>query len=190
MTDQTGGVSGPYWWRLALQDTGLAVGAHVLAHEIAADPISGDKKWYGLPTGITDKPSVPARWDELEIRLLLLLDLLTAHASAVEAGGRVLIMATLVALTSEPHARIALLNEIVDESGKRSGRRLAGYRANRPLEEVAMQPVTYRGRLVGAENLCHLGTCPRNAAGSRLSVRRRRSAQSWSGGGMIFGLWA
>jgi hypothetical protein len=147
MTDQTGGGSGPHWWRLALYDAGSAVGAHVLSHEVAADPISDDKKWYGLPPGITEKPTVPARRDEVEIRLLLLLDLLTAHASAVQAGGQVLIMATLVALTREPHARIALLNEMVDESGKRSGWRLAGYRANRPLEEVAMQPVTYRGRL-------------------------------------------
>jgi hypothetical protein len=147
MTDQTGGAGGPHWWRLALNDAGSAVGAHVLAHEIAADPISGDKKWYGLPSSITQQPTVPARRDEVEIRLLLLLDLLTAHASAVEAGGRVLIVATLVAITEEPHARIALLNEMVDDNGKRSGWRLASHRANRPLNEAAMRPATHRVRL-------------------------------------------
>jgi hypothetical protein len=147
MTDQTGGPSGPHWWRLALYDRGSASGAQVLAHEIAADPVSGDQKWYGLPAGITEKPTIPARRDEVEIRMLVLLDLLTGHASAVDAGGRVLLTATLVARSKAPDARVLLLEEVIDENGNRQGWRPSTTRASRPITEVAMQPVTYRVRL-------------------------------------------
>jgi len=144
VTSQAAIAEMPHWWRIAFHDTGQGVGAYVLAHEIAADPMSGDRKWYGLPPGITDKPTIPARRDEVETRILTLLDVLTAHASNVGAGGRVLITATLVALRDEPGTRIALLNQMVDENGKDQGWRLANARANLSLTEAVMQPVTHR----------------------------------------------
>jgi hypothetical protein len=110
--------------------------------------VSGEKKWYGLPPGITTKPTIPARRDELEIRLLMLLDVLTAYASNVEAGGRALVMAALLALRDEPGTSIALLDEVVDENGNSQGWRLAGARASLPLADVVMQPVIRRVRLV------------------------------------------
>ena len=147
MTSQASMAENPHWWRLALYDAGRAVGAQVLAHEIAADPVSGEKKWYGLPPRLTTKPTIPARRDELEIRLLTLLDVLTAYASNVEAGGRALVMAALLALRDEPGTSIALLDEVVDENGNTQSWRLAGARAYLPLADVIMQPVTRRVRL-------------------------------------------
>ena len=90
---------------------------------------------------------MPARRDELEIRLLTLLDVLTAYASNVEAGGRALVMAALLTLRDEPGTSIALLDEVVDENGNTQGWRLAGARAHLPLADVVMQPVIRRVRL-------------------------------------------
>ena len=147
MTSQASIAEEPHWWRLALYDAGRAVGAQVLAHEVAADPVSGEKKWYGLPPGIARKPAIPARRDELEIRLLTLLDILTAYASNAEAGGRALVMAALLVLRDEPGTSIALLDEVVDENGSTQGWRLAGPRASLPLADAVMQPVTRRVQL-------------------------------------------
>jgi len=147
ITSQASVAEMPYWWRLALYDAGQAVGAYVLAHEVAADPLSDGKRWHGLPVAIADERTIPARRDEVEIRLLTLLDVLTAYATDVGAGGRVLIMATLLALRDEPGTGIAVLNQLVDENGKGQGWRLASARANRPLAEVAVVPVTHRAHL-------------------------------------------
>lgn len=38
LTNQAAPAEPPHWWRLALGDAGDAVGAHVLAHEVAASP--------------------------------------------------------------------------------------------------------------------------------------------------------
>lgn len=63
---------------------------------MAADPVTGDMQWRGLPKVAGDGMTIPARRDEIEINLLTLLDVLTAHASHVGAGGGALIMATLL----------------------------------------------------------------------------------------------
>jgi hypothetical protein len=132
---------------LALADAGQAVGAYVLSHEVAANPVIGDKRWRGLPPGVVEKPTIPVQRDEVEIRLLTLLDVLTAHAANIGASGRVLITATLIAVRGEAGTNVALLNQMVDQDGKEAGWRMASARANRPLADVAMVPVTYRVRL-------------------------------------------
>ncbi len=147
VTSQASVAELPYWWRLALHDAGQATGAYFLAHEVAANPVSEDKRWRGLPPGVVEKPTIPAQRDEVEIRLLTLLDVLTAHASKVGAGGRILITTTLLALRDEPRTSIALLNQMVDQNGQEVGWRLASARANRPLADVVLVPVTHRVRL-------------------------------------------
>jgi hypothetical protein len=74
VTSQASVAELPYWWRLALHDAGQAIGAYVLAHEVAANPVSEDKRWRGLPPSVVEKPTIPAQRDEVEIRLLTLLD--------------------------------------------------------------------------------------------------------------------
>lgn len=137
----------PYWWRLALHNGGAAVGAYVLTQKLAANAVTEDTRWSGLPRGVTERPTFPVQRDEVEIRLLTLLDVLTAHATNVGAGGRVLIMATLLTVSDEPEISVALLNQMVDENGNRVGWRVAGARANRPLAEVVMVPASHRVRL-------------------------------------------
>lgn len=50
ITSQAAHRDPPHWWRLALQDAGQAAGAHVLAHDIARDPIhvKGHFDWIAL----------------------------------------------------------------------------------------------------------------------------------------------
>jgi hypothetical protein len=137
----------PYWWRLALHEAGPAVGAYVLAHEVAASPLTEDKRWYGLPSAVCDGQTIPTRRDEVEIRIVTLLDVLTAHAARVGVGGRVLVMVMLLAPRSDAWSRIALLNQLVDDSEQRQGWRLASARALQPLREAVMVPVEHRVRL-------------------------------------------
>lgn len=147
VTSQASVAELPYWWRLALRDAGQSVGAYVLAHEVAANPVTEDKRWRGLPPCVVDDSTIPAQRDEVEIRLLTLLDVLTAHASCVGAGGRVLIVATLVCLREDAGTSVALINQVLDENGKEAGWRMASARAKRPLDECVLVPVTHRVRL-------------------------------------------
>ena len=172
MTSQAARGENPHWWRLALYDAGRAVGAQVLAHEVAADSLSGEKRWHGLPPRITTTPTMPARRDELEIRLLTLLDVLTAYASNVEAGGRALVMAALLALRDEPGTSIALLDEVVDENGNTQGWRLAGARAHLPLADVV-----------------NAASHPSRAAGGNARAEGPRAGGPPAGGGPARHLW-
>ena len=147
ITNQAAIADPPHWWRLALHDAGEAVGAYVLAHQVAANPLTDDKQWYGLPQIMSDGQTIPARRDEVEIRLLTLLDVLTAHAANVGAGGRALIMAMLLGPRSDVWTRIALLKELVDNSGQRQGWHPASARAQRSIKDAVMVPVVQRVRL-------------------------------------------
>jgi hypothetical protein len=147
ITNQAAIADPPHWWRLALHDAGEAVGAYVLAHQVAANPLTDDKQWYGLPQIISDGQTIPARRDEVEIRLLTLLDVLTAHAASGGAGGNVLVMAMLLGPRSDAWTRVALLKELVDDSGQRQGWHLASARAQQALADAVMVPVVQRVRL-------------------------------------------
>ena len=147
ITNQTAIADPPHWWRLALNDAGEAVGAYVLAHQVAASPLTDDKQWYGLPQIMSDGQTIPARRDEVEIRLLTLLDVLTAHAAHVGAGGNALIMAMLLGPPSDAWTNVALLKELVDESGQRQGWHLASARARQSLGDAVMVPIMHRVRL-------------------------------------------
>jgi hypothetical protein len=147
ITNQAAIADPPHWWRLALHDAGEAVGAYVLAHQVAASPLTDDKQWYGLPQIIGDGQTVPVRRDEVEIRLLTLLDILTAHAAAAGSGGRVLIVVMLLGPRNDAWTRVALLEELVDDSGQRQGWRLAGARAQQSLNSAVMVPIVQRARL-------------------------------------------
>jgi hypothetical protein len=50
---QPGGVTitARAFWHLALADAGTAAGARCLAYEVAANPVSQDQRWRGLPFG-------------------------------------------------------------------------------------------------------------------------------------------
>jgi len=137
----------PYWWRLALHDAGPAVGAYVLAHEVAGNPLTEDKRWYGLPSGVCDGQTIPARRDEVEIRIVTLLDVLTAHAARAGAGGRARVMVMLLAPRSDTWSRIALLKQLIDDSEQRQGWRLASARAHQPVGEAVVVPIEYQVRL-------------------------------------------
>jgi hypothetical protein len=119
----------------------------VLAHEVAANPLTQDKRWYGLPSGVCDRQTIPARRDEVEIRIVTLLDVLTAHAAQVGAGGRALVMVMLLAPRSDAWNRIALLDQLVDDSEQRQGWRPASARALQPLSEAIMVPVEHQIQL-------------------------------------------
>jgi hypothetical protein len=147
ITNQAAIADPPYWWRLALHDAGEAVGAYVLAHQVAASPLTDDRQWYGLPQIISDGQTIPARRDEVEIRLLTLLDVLTAHAAKVGAGGMALIMAMLLGPPSDAWTRVALLNEQLDDSGQRQGWHLASAGAQRSLNDAVTVPVVHKVRL-------------------------------------------
>lgn len=134
----------PRWWLLALQDTGEAVGTHVLSYEIAS---RGDKEWYGLPEIIYDPQTIPTRRDKVESHLLLLLDLLTAHALDTGAGGRALVMATLLAPSSHAWTNVALVEELVDDSGQRQAWRPASARAHQPASDALGITVVQSARL-------------------------------------------
>jgi hypothetical protein len=144
ITSQAAPADPPHWWRLAFGDAGDAVGAHVLAHEVAANPATDDRKWRGLPPHVSDGATIPVRRDELEFRLEALLDVLTAHALHVGAGGRAQIMARLLTPKPVRHLGVALLNELVDDSDQRIGWRLACARAKQPLADAVMAAMTVR----------------------------------------------
>jgi hypothetical protein len=147
ITNQAAIADPPHWWRLALSDAGAAVGAYVLAHQVAANPLTDDKQWYGLPQIVSNGQTIPARRDEVEIRLMTLLDVLTAHAASVGAGGNVLVMAMLLGPRSDAWTRVAMLKELVDDSGQRQGWHLASARAQQSLGDAFMVPVVQRVRL-------------------------------------------
>jgi hypothetical protein len=132
----------PHWWRVAFQDNGEAVGAHVLSHEIAKD--QGDRQWYGLPEVLYDGRTIPARRDKVEGHLLSLLDLLTAAAFGAGAGGRVLIMVSLLAPPSRAWADVALVDEFTDGSGERQGWHVASARAQRSADDALLVPAVRR----------------------------------------------
>ncbi len=147
ITNQAANADPPHWWRLALYDAGDAAGAYVLAHQVAANPLTDDKQWYGLPQIISDGQTIPARRDEVEIRLLTLLDILTAHAANVGAGGSALVTAMLLGPHTDAWARIALLSELVDDSGQRQGWHLASTRAQQSVNDAVMVPIVHRVHL-------------------------------------------
>src|SRR5216683_698168 len=142
----------PHWWRLGLYDAGEAVGAHVLTHEIARNPLTDDRQWYGLPEVVHDGLTIPARRDQVEIHLLTLLDVLTDHAARVGAGGTTLIMVSLLAPSSRSWSSVALVNELVDDSGQRQGWRLASARSHQVLDAAVGVPAACRVRLSDMRN--------------------------------------
>jgi hypothetical protein len=139
ITNQAAIKDPPHWWRLALQDTGEAVGTHVLSHEVAKG--LDDRQWYGLPEILYDGKTIPVRRDKIESHLLSLLDLLTAHAVGAGAGGRAVIMVTLLAPERHPWANVALVNESLDDGGQRQGWHLAGARAHQQADEALFVPI-------------------------------------------------
>jgi hypothetical protein len=147
ITNQAAIADPPHWWRLALHDAGEAVGTYVLAHQVAAKPLTDDRRWYGLVDIAGDDETIPVRRDEVEIRLSTLLDVLTAHAVNVGAGGTALIMTMLVSPGSGARTRVALVNELVDDSGQRQGWALASARARQPFDNAVMVPIVHRVRL-------------------------------------------
>jgi hypothetical protein len=142
ITSQAAHRDRPQWWRLALHDAGQAAGAHVLAHDIARDPLSGDRQWYGLPELAYDPQTIPARRDKVECHLLALLDLLTAHAVDAGAGGRATIAVAFLAPPDHAWANVALVDELVDDGGQRQGWRPAGARAHQQADGVLLNVVT------------------------------------------------
>lgn len=141
---QPGGVviTAQAFWHLALGDAGTAVGARCLAFEVAANPVTQDQRWRGLPPKIGDGLTIPIRRDELEYQLEILVDILTAHAVKAGAGGRVVIKAELLAPQPSPKQRVALLNELVDDGKEPTGWHVAGPRAIQALADVAAKPMT------------------------------------------------
>lgn len=148
ITNQAAIADRPHWWRLALSDAGRAVGAYVLAHRVAANPLTDGTQWYGLPEIVSDGQTIPVRRDEVEIRLLTLVDILSAHPAALGAGGSMVITATLLAPQNDAWTRVALLNEQIDDGGgQRLGWHLAGTRAQQPFGNAVGVPVPQRARL-------------------------------------------
>jgi len=152
ITNQSAHRDPPHWWRLGLYDAGEAVGAHVLTHEIARNPLTDDRQWYGLPEVVHDGLTIPARRDQVEIHLLTLLDVLTDHAARVGAGGTTLIMVSLLAPSSRSWSSVALVNELVDDSGQRQGWRLASARSHQVLDAAVGVPAACRVRLSDMRN--------------------------------------
>lgn len=144
ITSQAAPADPPHWWRLALGDAGEGVGAHVLAHEVAANPATGDKRWHGLPPHVSDGATIPVRRDELEFRLEALLDILTARALHAGAGGQAQVTAQLLTPKPVQQLSVALLNELVDDSDQRIGWRLACPCARQPLAEIVTAPMAIR----------------------------------------------
>jgi hypothetical protein len=152
---QPGGVviTAQAFWHLALGDVGAAVGARCLAYEVAANPVSQDRRWRGLPPNVGDGLTIPIRRDELEYQLEILVDVLTAHALNVGAGGRVVITAELVAPQPAPKQRVALLGELVDDAQEPTGWHVAGPRAVQALADVATTPMTISVPLADMQNV-------------------------------------
>jgi hypothetical protein len=130
------------FWHLALGDAGVAAGARCLAYEVAANPVSQDQRWRGLPPKIGDGLTIPTRRDELEYQLEILVDILAAHALRADAGGRAVITAELLVPRPSPKQRVALLNELVDDAGEPTGWHVAGPRAVQALTDVAERLMT------------------------------------------------
>lgn len=141
---QPGGVviTAQAFWHLVFGDAGMAVGARCLAYEVAASPVSQDRRWRWLPANIGDGLTIPVRRDELEYQLEILVNVLTAHALKAGAGGRAVITAELLAPQPTPKQRVALLNESVDDGGEPTGWHAAGPRAVQALADVAGNPMT------------------------------------------------
>lgn len=152
---QPGGVviTAQAFWHLALGDAGTAVGARCLAFEVAANPVTQDQRWRGLPPKIGDGLTIPIRRDELEYQLEILVDILTAHAVRAGAGGRVVIKAELLAPQPSPKQRVALLNELVDDGEEPTGWHVAGPRAIQALADVAAKPMTTSVPLAGMQDV-------------------------------------
>jgi hypothetical protein len=69
------------------------------------------------------------------------MDLLTAHGVDVGAGGRVMIVATLLAPSGRTWANVALVDELTDDSGQRQGWRMASARAHQRATDALLVPV-------------------------------------------------
>jgi hypothetical protein len=135
------------WWQLHLYDAGEATGAYVLAHRGLAHP-GHTPPWYGLPNGIVSESEViPVRRDEVEIRLLALLDMLTAYATKSGAGGRAVIVSTLLTPPQDGLSSILLVDESVDDDGRRQGWEWANPHGYLGLRAVVMVPIASRVRL-------------------------------------------
>lgn len=148
---QPGGVAitAQAFWHLVLSDAGTAAGARCLAYEVAANPVSQDRRWRGLPPEIGDGLTFPVRRDELEYQLEILVDVLTAHALKAGAGGRAVITAELLVPQSSPGQRVALLSELVDDGEEPSGWHVVGPRAIQAVARVAARPMTTSVPLAG-----------------------------------------
>jgi len=141
---QPGGVviTAQAFWHLYLADTGAAAGARCLAYEVAVNPVTQDRQWRGLPPDIVDGLTIPVRRDEMEYQLEILVDVQTAHALKAGAGGRVAITAGLLAPRPSPGQRVALLNEVLDDSEEPAGWRPAGPRAIQDLADVGARAMS------------------------------------------------
>jgi hypothetical protein len=170
ITSQAAAADPPHWWWLALGDAGDAVGAYVLAQEIAADPMTGGTQWRGLPPKVTDGATIPARRDELEFRLEALLDVLTAHVLKVGAGGRAQVTAMLLAPRPAQRVQVALLNEVVDDSEQPIGWWLAGARAKQAMGEVVAVPIAVRVHLADMQDVTQRLTAAYHLAADLLAL--------------------
>lgn len=143
ITDPGSGRGKPHWSLFSLHDAGEAVGAQVLAHQVAANPLTGDMQWRGLTPDAADGTTIPVRRDEIEIRLLTLLDLLTAYATYAGVGGTAQITAMLLTPGNGDWTHIAVLTELTDDSDQQTGWRLASPRARQPIGDVVLRPIVH-----------------------------------------------
>src|SRR5262249_42279285 len=118
--------------------------AHVLTQEASA---ADYRRLPVVPAGILDGQTIPVGRDQIELYLLSLLDLLTAHAASVGAGGRAQVVGALAATNASAWSQVAVVSELTDDTGSPNGWRLASARARLPREAVILQPVTQTVRL-------------------------------------------
>jgi hypothetical protein len=89
----------------------------------------------------------------LEYQLETLVDVLTAHALKAGAGGQAVITAELVAVRPSPGLRVALVDELVNESQEPTGWHVAGTRALQPPDHVTAKPMTSRVPLASMQDV-------------------------------------
>jgi hypothetical protein len=89
---------------------------------------------------------------KLEYQLEILVDALTAHALKAGAGGQAVITAELLAPQPSPGQRVALLNQLTDDSEQPTGWHVAGPRAIQALTEVTAKPMTTSVPLAGMQD--------------------------------------
>jgi hypothetical protein len=140
------GIAEPAWfWRLALHDDGEAAGAFVVEQDAASG--TDATRWFGLPRNIIDGQTIVVRRDLIEINLLTLLDALTAHATAVGAGGRAVLTAALITPSADAWRHVAVVTELVDDVLQPQGWRLASASAHQSRDLAIMAPVTHEVQL-------------------------------------------